>query len=171
MDRKKWCVSTIYAKFRFTHRLLQHYCIALPLKNNRYLLPSLLSTKQPSIKMPHTGRNAVVRRVYTLAYLPSSFWPRLIARVQTFVVNLYADHKALLECPREPHVQQWNEGVHVYWSEQAFFMISNDLTNPNVDSVEITAPKTKHGARILSHVVDHLDSLLEEWFPDLSCKC
>lgn len=163
--------NTIYAKFLFPHRLLQYYCIALPLKDNRFLLPSLLSTEQPPIKMPRTGRNAVVRRVYTLAYLPSSFWPRLIVRVQTFVVNLYADHKASLESPREPQVKHWNEGVHVYWSDQAFFVISHDSTDPSADSVVITTPKTKHGARILSHVVDHLDSLLEEWFPDLSCKC
>ena len=153
------------------HRLLQHYCVALPLKDNKYLLPSLLSTKQPPVRMPYTQRNALVRRVYTMAYIPPSFWPRLITRVQTFVMNLYADHKALLESPREPQVTQWNEGVHVYWSDQAFFAISHGLSNPSRDTVVITTPNTKHGRRILSHMVDHLDSLLEEWFSDLWCKC
>lgn len=150
-------------------RLLQHYCIALPLKDNKYLLPSLLSTKQPPVRMPYTQRNALVRRVYTMAYIPPSFWPRLITRVQTFVVNLYADHRALLESPRKPQVTQWNEGVHVYWSDQAFFAISHGLSNPSPNTVVITTPNTKHGRRILSHMVDHLDSLLEEWFSDLWC--
>ena len=102
-----------------------------------------------------------------MAYFPPSFWPRLIARVQTFVVNLYADHKASAEIPREPQVQQWNEGVHVHWSDEAFFFVSHGLISPDPDSVVICTPNTKHGARILSHVVDHVDSLLEEWFPDL----
>ena len=157
--------------FFLSQRLLQHYCVALPLRDNKYLLPSLLSTKQPSIRIPSTLQNALVNRVYTLAYLPPSFWPRLIARVQTFVVNLYADHQAVLESPREPQVNQWNEGVYVYWSDQAFFVISHGLTNPSAESVVITTPNTRHGARILSHVVDHLDSLLEEWFSELWCKC
>lgn len=74
-----------------------------------------------------------------------------------------------MESPREPQVQLWNEGVFVYWSEQAFFVISHGLANPCADTVVITTPSTKHGERILSHVVDHLDTLLEEWFPDL-CK-
>lgn len=152
-------------------RLLQHYCVALPLKDGKYLLPSLLSSKQPPIRMRYTGRNALVTRVYTLAHLPPSFWPRLITRVHTFVLNLYADHKALLESPREPQVKQWNEGVHAYWSDQAFFVISHGLTNRNPETVVITTPNTKHGARILSYMVDHLDSLLEEWFPDLWRKC
>ena len=154
-----------------TLRLLQYYCIALPLKDNTYLLPSLLSTKQPPIRMPQTDTWAFVHRLYKLAYLPPSFWPRLITRVQTFVINLYAEHKAVLESPREPQVTQWSEGIHVYWSDQAFFVICRGLIRPQQDTVQITTPKTKHGARILSHVVDHLDSLFEEWFSDLWCKC
>lgn len=148
-------------------RLLQHYCIALPLREDKYLFPSMLSTKQPTMKIPNTGCSALVKRVYTMAYFPPSFWPRLIARVQTFVVNLYADHKASAETPREPQVQQWNEGVHVHWSDEAFFFVSHGLISPDPDCVVICTPNTKHGARILSHVVDHVDSLLEEWFPDL----
>ena len=151
------------------YRLLEHYCIVLPLRDDKYLLPSLLSNKQPAIKIPNPGRNVFVSREYNLAYLPPSFWPRLLARVQTFVVNLYMDYRVPLESPREPQVQLWNEGVFVYWSEQAFFVISHGLANPCADTVVITTPSTKHGERILSHVVDHLDTLLEEWFPDL-CK-
>ena len=153
------------------YRLLEHYCVVLPLRDDKYLLPSLLNKKQPSIRIPNPGRNVFVNRVYNLAYLPQSFWPRLITRVQTFVVNLYMDHRAQLESPREPQVQQWNEGIFVYWTEQAFFVISHGLTNPSADTVVITTPSTKHGARILAHVVDHLDTLLEEWFPDLRKCC
>lgn len=127
----------------------------------------MLSTKQPSINIQNTGRSAVVRRVYTMAYFPPSLWSRLIARMQTFVVNLYAEHNASPEIPREPRVQQWNEGVHVHWSEQAFFVISHELINPDPDSVVISTPHTKYGARILSHVVDHMDCMLEEYFPEL----
>ena len=121
--------------------------------------------------MLQTDARALVHRLYKLAYLPPSFWPRLITRVQTFVINLYAEHKAVLESPREPQVTQWSEGIHVYWSDQAFFVICHGLIRPQQDTVQITTPKTKHGARILSHVVDHLDSLFEEWFSDLWCKC
>lgn len=144
------------------YRLLEHYCVVLPLRDGEYLLPSSLSNKQPSIKIPNPGRNVFVNRKYNLAYLPPSFWPRLIARVQTFVVNLYMD------CKKQ--VQQWNEGVFVYWTERAFFVISHGSTNPCAETVVITTPSTEHGANILAHVVDHLDTLLEEWFPDLG-KC
>lgn len=157
------------------YRLLEHYCVVLPLRDNKYLLPSLLSDKQPSIKIPNPGRNVFVSREYNMAYLPPSFWPRLITRVQTFVVNLYMEYlymeyRVHLESPLQPQVQQWNEGVFVYWTDQAFFVISHGLTNPSSETVVITTPSTKHGAKILAHVVDHLDTMLEEWFPDL-CKC
>lgn len=72
-----------------------------------------------------------------------------------------------MESPREPQVTQWNSGVYLYWADQAFCLICQDLTSPLRDTVMITAPSTTHGARILAHVVDHLDTLLEEWFPDL----
>lgn len=153
------------------YRLLEHYCVVLPLRDDKYLLPSMLSNKQPSIKIPNPGRNVFVSREYNMAYLPPSFWPRLIARVQTFVVNLYMDWSVHLESSNgDPTVQQWNKGVFVYWTEQAFFVISHGLTNPCAETVVITTPSTTHGANILAHVVDHLDTMLEEWFPDL-CKC
>ena len=131
----------------------------------------MLSTKQTSINVQNTGRSAVVRRVYTMAYFPPILWSRLIARMQTFVVNLYAEYNASPEIPREPKVYQWNEGIHVHWSEQAFFVISHDLNNPDPDSVVIWTPHTKYGARILSHVVDHMDCMLEEYFPELWGEC
>lgn len=131
----------------------------------------MLSTKQPSINVQNTGRSAVVSRVYTMAYFPPSLWPRLIVRMQTFVANLYAEHNAPPEIPREPQVHQWNEGIYVHWSEQAFFVISHGLINPDPDSVIIWTPNTTYGTRILSHVVDHMDCMLEECFPDLWGKC
>lgn len=157
-------------------RLLEHYCIALPLRDDKYILPSLLSKKQPSLRIPNSEGN--VSRMYKLAYVPPSFWPRLLTRVQTFVANLYMDHRVRMESPLEPQVTQWNSGVYLYWADQAFCLICQGLTNrhsdtvvtsPHSDTVVITTPSTVHGARILAHVVDHLDTLLEEWFPDL-CK-
>lgn len=166
--RENLCFSAcIIIAISLSFRLLEHYCIALPVRDDRYILPSLLSNKQPSLKIPHFEGIVLVSRLYKMAYVPPSFWPRLLTRIQTFVVNLYMDHRVRMESPREPQVTQWNSGVYLYWADQAFCLICQDLTSPHRDTVMITAPSTTHGARILAHVVDHLDTLLEEWFPDL----
>ena len=61
-------------------------------------------------------------------------------------------------------VQCWRDGMAVMWSAEAFFVVSSGR-EPH--QVEVAAPYNPIGCQLFCYVVDHVDSLVEEWFPEL----
>ncbi|XP_070559117.1 leucine-rich repeat serine/threonine-protein kinase 2-like isoform X2 [Ptychodera flava] len=166
-------------------RLLQKFEIALPKSDDELLIPCKMPTQKPKIQVPIHDQLGILRRQYEMPYIPIGFWSRLISRLKLFSQNMISELSELhcnshhgdtkckdqdqaanmIEVHSAPHVDYWKEGIYVCWSEQAFFLAEPLSTNR--DTLEIITPCTKFGMRLLGQVVDHVDVLIEEWFPGL----
>ncbi|XP_077988732.1 leucine-rich repeat serine/threonine-protein kinase 2-like [Glandiceps talaboti] len=143
-------------------RLLQKFEIALPKNEEELLIPCKMPPQRPTkIQLPALTDLGLIHRRYDMPYIPIGFWSRLISRLMLFSQNMIAE----VEAHANPHVEYWKEGIYVCWSEQAFFLVEPLSSKP--DTLEITTPCTKFGMRLLGQVVDHIDVLIEEWFPGL----
>ncbi|XP_078595563.1 leucine-rich repeat serine/threonine-protein kinase 2-like isoform X5 [Branchiostoma floridae x Branchiostoma japonicum] len=139
-------------------RLLEKFEIALPQTEEELLIPCRLPFVQPPIDKTawFTGH---VYRQYVMPYIPIGYWSRLITRLMVFSMYLKTG-------PLPPLQQEyWREGIYVFWSTQEYFLVKRIKGEKN--SMDITVPATRQGSRLLGHVVDLVDDLIEEWFPGL----
>ncbi|CAH1266221.1 MFHAS1 [Branchiostoma lanceolatum] len=139
-------------------RLLEKFEIALPQTEEELLIPCRLPFVQPPIDKAawFTGH---VYRQYVMPYIPIGFWSRLITRLMVF--SMYVKTGPITPVQQE----YWREGIYVFWSTQEYFLVKGIKGEKN--SMDITVPATRQGSRLLGHVVDLVDDLIEEWFPGL----
>ncbi|KAL4226999.1 Leucine-rich repeat serine/threonine-protein kinase 2 [Mactra antiquata] len=146
-------------------KLLEKFEIALPHSDTELMIPCRLPIYKPNIHPP--GSSKIVR-IYRMPYVPIGLWFRLIARLVT--MTTHDGFKSIMSLGKPQKTVYWRKGVYVYYSELEYFLLdSSSDESKQTDSIQVTVPSSDQGSRLLGQIIDSLDTLIDEWYPGLTC--
>lgn len=138
-------------------KLLEKFEIALPQNEEELLIPFRLPISHPDVSVPNCNS---IKRIYRMFFIPIGLWSRLITRILAF-----SKKKTILSMSNPERLECYRHGIFAYWSKEKYFYLKEEHKKRN--EIVIQVPNTIHGCRMIGEMIDHLDSLIEEWYPGL----
>ncbi|XP_014858767.1 PREDICTED: leucine-rich repeat serine/threonine-protein kinase 1 [Poecilia mexicana] len=178
-------------------QFLAKFEIALPVANDRYLLPHLLPPKPAmDIHSFHRHTNNTLQRLFKMSFVPAGFWERFIARmlisltemdVQSFdsaknrslnrrssLIYSFAGSQQRNRCStfrvRRSQTIYWKEGLLVTFDGGYLSVESSDVNWKKMKSggIKILCQSDIRDFSAMAFITDHVNSLMEQWFPALT---
>uniref|UniRef100_A0A3B3UX17 non-specific serine/threonine protein kinase n=1 Tax=Poecilia latipinna TaxID=48699 RepID=A0A3B3UX17_9TELE len=178
-------------------QFLAKFEIALPVANDRYLLPHLLPPKPAmDIHSFHRHTNNTLQRLFKMSFVPAGFWERFIARmlisltemdVQSFdsaknrslnrrssLIYSFAGSQQRNRCStfrvRRSQTIYWKEGLLVTFDGGYLSVESSDVNWKKIKSggIKILCQSDIRDFSAMAFITDHVNSLMEQWFPALT---
>ena len=163
-------------------RLLAKFQIACRVDIDRILVPSRLPSTGPSENFTSYEPSQTLIRIHSFSCIPNGYWSRFISRFLMYLSEMLNANQGSLE--RGPHEQIFGSPVdlpyllfHRYlvcWRNGILLKhpqlyLSVSLLPPE-DGYELVRTKvscTMMGYRALAFIVDHIRTLVKDWFPGL----
>ncbi|XP_054916004.1 leucine-rich repeat serine/threonine-protein kinase 1 isoform X2 [Poeciliopsis prolifica] len=178
-------------------QFLAKFEIALPVANDRYLLPHLLPPKPAmDIHSFHRHTNNTLQRLFKMSFVPVGFWERFIARMlisltemdlQSFdsaknrslnrrssLIYSFAASQQRNRCStfrvRRSQTIYWKEGLLVTFDGGYLSVESSDVNWKKMKSggIKILCQSDIRDFSAMAFITDHVNSLMEQWFPALT---
>ncbi|XP_068169115.1 leucine-rich repeat serine/threonine-protein kinase 1 isoform X2 [Antennarius striatus] len=180
-------------------QFLAKFEIALPVATSSYLLPHLLPHKPAmDIHSFHQRTNNALQRLIKMSFVPVGFWERLIARMLISLKEMdlqsfehkknnrsmrcrsysyrFAGNQRRSRCNtfrvRRNQTIYWKEGLLVTFDGGYLRVESSDVNwkRKKSEGIKITCQSDIRDFSAMAFVTDHVNSLIEQWFPALTAS-
>jgi hypothetical protein len=150
---------------------VNHHSIAIAFSSTQWLVPSMLDAK-PDATVPSFFSQFGIRRQYTFALTPITFWGRLISHLVINIENYPKELAHETDSLQSPELDwsYWATGIICSQNGTNLLFCIEAIkasTEPFMEGLEIRAPNTPKGSHIMQTLTFTIESLLRNWYPTL----